>query len=68
MITDIVIVSLGPGYPDLLNQKTLRAIRESETLILRTGRHPLSSWLKENDKSLFPRLIFFMRNPMTLIC
>ncbi|MBR3332833.1 MAG: MazG family protein [Clostridia bacterium] len=51
MITDIVIVSLGPGDPDLLNQKTLRAIRESETLILRTGRHPLSSWLKENDIS-----------------
>ena len=51
MITDIVIVSLGPGDPDLLNQKTLRALRESGTLILRTGRHPLASWLKENSIS-----------------
>ena len=49
MITDIVIVSLGSGDPDLLNRKTLHALRESETLILRTGRHPLSSWLKDNS-------------------
>ena len=47
MITDIIIVSLGPGDPDLLNMKTLRALRESTVLILRTGRHPMSSWLKE---------------------
>ena len=51
MITDIIIVSLGPGDPDLLNTKTLRALRESGMLILRTGRHPLSSWLKENGIS-----------------
>ena len=48
MITDIIIVSLGPGDPDLLNTKTLRALRESGTLILRTGRHPLTSWLTDN--------------------
>ena len=51
MITDIVIVSLGPGDPDLLNQKTLRALYTSGTLILRTGRHPISSWLKEKSIS-----------------
>lgn len=48
MITDIVIVSMGPGDPDLLNMKTVRALRGSGTLILRTGRHPLTAWLKEN--------------------
>ncbi len=47
MTTDIIIVSLGPGDPDLLNLKTLNALRSSGTLILRTGRHPLSSWLKK---------------------
>lgn len=49
MTTDIIIVSLGPGDPDLLNLKTLNALRSSGTLILRTGRHPLSSWLKKES-------------------
>ena len=47
MKASIVVVSLGPGDPDLLNAKTLQALRGTGTLILRTGRHPVSSWLAE---------------------
>ena len=43
----ITVVTLGPGDPDLLNQKTLRALESAPVLILRTDRHPLSSWLRE---------------------
>ena len=48
MKAEIIVVSLGPGDPDLLNIKTLRTIREASALVLRTGRHPLVSWLEEN--------------------
>ena len=51
MKADITIVSLGPGDPDLLNTKTLRAMREAAVLVLRTGRHPLVPWLEENGLS-----------------
>ncbi len=48
MTSDITIVSLGPGNPDLLNAVTIRTLRNAGELVLRTGRHPLSSWLTEN--------------------
>ena len=48
MMSDIIVISLGPGDPDLLNMKTLRTIREAKQLVLRTGRHPLVPWLEEN--------------------
>jgi len=48
MMADIIVISLGPGDPDLLNMKTLRTIREAKQLVLRTGRHPLVPWLEEN--------------------
>lgn len=48
MKSTIHVVSLGPGDPDLLNEKTLHLLRGAESLILRTARHPLSSWLSEN--------------------
>lgn len=48
MKVDIIVVSLGPGDPDLLNMKTLRMIREADTLVLRTGRHPIIPWLEDN--------------------
>lgn len=48
MNADIIVVSMGPGDPDLLNMKTQRILRESGSLILRTGRHPLTSWLRDN--------------------
>ena len=43
----LTIVSLGPGDPDLLNMRTVNAIRNAEKLILRTGRHPVASWLEK---------------------
>ena len=41
------IVSVGPGDPSLLNQKTADTLRASGFLVLRTGVHPLAEWLKE---------------------
>ncbi len=40
------IVSVGPGDPSLLNQKTADAMKAADVLVLRTGRHPLSAWLE----------------------
>lgn len=51
MESRIVIVSLGPGDPDLLNCKTLQAIRDASCIILRTGRHPFTAWLQKNQLS-----------------
>ena len=44
----IIVVSLGTGDPDLLNAKTISALRTPVPLILRTGIHPIVSWLEEN--------------------
>ena len=46
MKTTITVVSLGPGDPDLLNMKTIRAMKEASQLVLRTSRHPVASWLQ----------------------
>ncbi len=43
----ITVVSLGPGDPELLNAKTLRALREGGRLFLRTGQHPMADWLQK---------------------
>ena len=45
MKNEIIIVSLGSGNPDLLNVKTMDAIRNADHLVLRTSRHPFSEWL-----------------------
>ena len=45
MKPELCVVSLGPGDPELMNVKTIGAIRNAETLILRTGRHPAAEWL-----------------------
>ena len=47
----ITVVTLGFGDPDLLNRKTIRFLLESNHLILRTGNHPISSWLLEKKVS-----------------
>ena len=47
MTDSIQIVSLGPGDPELMNLKTVRALEQAETLILRTERHPAAAWLRE---------------------
>ncbi len=48
MKKNITVVSLGPGDPDLLNIKTIDAIRKTRSLILRTSRHPIVDWLNQN--------------------
>ena len=48
MSAGIIVVSIGSGDPELLNMKTVRFLREGGSLFLRTGRHPLASWLHEN--------------------
>lgn len=49
MKSEIIIVSIGQGDPDLLNAKTIRTLRESNRLLLRTGRHPITCWLESNN-------------------
>ena len=41
------IVSVGPGDSGFLNSKTVEALRKAGLLVLRTGRHPLTSWLSD---------------------
>ena len=45
------VVSIGPGDPSLINFVTEKTIRSAGMLILRTGQHPLTSWLKKQDIS-----------------
>ena len=47
--TKLTILSIGPGDPSLLNQATVDRLRTADPLILRTDRHPLVSWLNEQD-------------------
>lgn len=44
----ITIVSLGPGDPDLLNEKTIYAMKNAAMLVLRTDQHPIAEWLVQN--------------------
>ena len=44
----ITIVSLGPGDPDLLNEKTIYALKNTSMLVLRTSQHPITAWLDLN--------------------
>ena len=45
----IVIVSIGSGDPDMLNKKTVDELKNAGSLFLRTGRHPLVSWLRDES-------------------
>ena len=47
MSTGIIVISLGPGDPDLLNRKTVQALKSAGQVFLRTGKHPIVSWLNE---------------------
>ena len=47
MSQSIIIVNIASGDPDILNMKTVRAIREGGRLILRTSRTPLVPWLEQ---------------------
>ena len=43
----VTVISLGTGDPELLNGRTIRTIREAPSLVLRTGRHQIVSWLEQ---------------------
>ena len=47
----ITIVSLGPGDPDWLNQKTVQTLKHAKHLYLRTDHHEIKAWLEKNDIS-----------------
>lgn len=47
MNQSIEIVSIASGDPDLLNAKTLRAMKESRRLVLRTARSGIVAWLED---------------------
>lgn len=49
MKSEILIVSIGQGDPDLLNAKSVNALRKGDELFLRTGNHPLTKWLDTNN-------------------
>lgn len=49
MIPSFTVVSLGSGDPDLLNARTVKALRGSKSLFLRTGRHPAAAWLEQEQ-------------------
>ena len=43
----ITVVTLGPGDPSLLTLQTADTLRSASRLILRTERHPVADWLKD---------------------
>ena len=49
MSSKITVVSLGTGDPELLNMKTVRALKSSCSVILRTERHPAAEWLLQQN-------------------
>ena len=51
MTHTVTVVSVGTGDPDLLNTKTVSAIRGTGCLVLRTARHPLTAWLEKENIS-----------------
>ena len=55
MERSVTIVNIASGDPDLLNAKTVQAMREGGCLILRTSRSPIVSWL-EREKIAFSSL------------
>ncbi len=47
MTSVVKIVSIGPGDPALLNEKTMEVLLTAEPLILRTEHHAFSSFLQD---------------------
>ena len=46
MQTLITLVNIAAGDPDLLNTKTVKALKEGGCVFLRTSHSPIASWLK----------------------
>ena len=51
MAHTITIISISTGDPELLNYKTIRAMKECRQLILRTSVSPIVSWLEQEHIS-----------------
>lgn len=47
MKQQITVVTLGPGDPQLMTLQTADVLRGGGKLILRTQRHPVAAWLRE---------------------
>ena len=47
MKQSIILVNISSGNPDLLNIQTIKAIKESRTLVLRTSQSAIVSWLDQ---------------------
>ena len=43
----ITLIPLGPGDVELMTLKSLKALKNAEKLVLRTNKHPVADWLKE---------------------
>ena len=46
MQSSITLVNIAAGDPDLLNAKTVNALKKAGRVFLRTSRSPVVSWLK----------------------
>ena len=46
MMKQLTVVTLGTGGRDDLTRRVEKALREADTLILRTERHPVAAWLR----------------------
>ena len=47
MKPQITITALGPGAPALLTLQAAQTLRQARCLVLRTERHPVADWLRE---------------------
>ena len=45
----LTVLSIGPGDPSFLNSATVEQLHAADPLILRTERHPLVTWLREQS-------------------
>ena len=48
MQPSITLLNIAAGDPELLNAKTVKALKENGRVFLRTSHSPVASWLKEN--------------------
>ena len=49
MHPSITVVNIAAGDPDLLNEKTVRTMKNGGRLVLRTSRSPITSWLAQQE-------------------
>ncbi|MBQ6507739.1 MAG: MazG family protein [Clostridia bacterium] len=45
----ITVIPLGPGAPELLTLQSAEALKKAKHLFLRTGKHPVAAWLREQS-------------------